>query len=57
MRVGRAIEATQWPTWYPNSKEVDIQRGDPVLRDGTVFRWTTFRRAPYQLSDFLSSRI
>jgi hypothetical protein len=36
------IEATRWPTWYPNSKDVEIQRGDPVLRDGTVFRWTTF---------------
>jgi hypothetical protein len=36
------IEASRWPTWYPNSKDVEIQRGDPVLRDGTVFRWTTF---------------
>jgi hypothetical protein len=36
------IEASRWPTWYPNSKDVEIQGGDPVLRDGTVFRWTTF---------------
>ena len=36
------IEAASWPTWYPNSKNVEIQRGDPVLGDGTVFRWTTF---------------
>ena len=36
------IEASQWPTWYPNSKNVEIRGGDPVLRDGTVFRWTTF---------------
>jgi hypothetical protein len=36
------IEATRWPTWYPNSKDVEIQGGDPVLRDRTVFRWTTF---------------
>jgi uncharacterized protein YndB with AHSA1/START domain len=36
------IDASQWPTWYPNSKHVDIQGEDPVLRDGTVFRWTTF---------------
>src|SRR3984957_7552626 len=36
------IEASRWPTWYPNSKDVDIQGGDQVLRNGTVFRWTTF---------------
>jgi len=36
------IEASRWPTWYPNSKDVEILGGDPVLRDGTLFRWTTF---------------
>ena len=36
------IEASRWPTWYPNSKDVEVLGGDPVLRDGTVFRWTTF---------------
>jgi hypothetical protein len=36
------VDANNWPTWYPNSKDVQIQGGDPVLRDGTVFRWTTF---------------
>ena len=36
------IDAGQWPSWYPNSKDVRILGGDPVLRDGTVFRWTTF---------------
>jgi uncharacterized protein YndB with AHSA1/START domain len=36
------IDANRWPTWYPNSKDVEIQRGDLVLREGTVFRWTTF---------------
>ena len=36
------VDARQWPTWYPNSKDVVIQGGDPVLRNGTVFRWTTF---------------
>src|SRR6202050_1755377 len=25
------IDATRWPTWYPNPKDVDIQGGDPVL--------------------------
>jgi uncharacterized protein YndB with AHSA1/START domain len=36
------VDASQWPSWYPNSKDVQIQGGDTVLRDGTVFRWTTF---------------
>src|ERR1700733_2577171 len=36
------IQASRWPTWYPNSKNVEIQGGDSLLRDGTVFRWTTF---------------
>jgi uncharacterized protein YndB with AHSA1/START domain len=36
------IEASRWPSWYPNAKDVEVQGGDPVLRDGTVFRWTTF---------------
>jgi hypothetical protein len=35
------IDAAKWPEWYPNSKEVKIN-GDSVLKDGTVFRWTTF---------------
>jgi Polyketide cyclase / dehydrase and lipid transport len=35
------IDATKWPEWYPNSKEVKIT-GDTVLKDGAVFRWTTF---------------
>ena len=34
------IDAAKWPEWYPNSKEVKIS-GDTMLRDGTVFRWTT----------------
>jgi hypothetical protein len=36
------IDAKRWPIWYPNSKAVEIPGHDPVLRDGTVFRWTTF---------------
>ena len=36
------VDANQWPTWYPNSKDVHIQGGDTLLEDGTVFRWTTF---------------
>jgi len=37
----RIIDAGKWPEWYPNAKEVKIT-GDNVLKDGTVFRWTTF---------------
>ena len=32
------IDASRWPAWYPNSKDIRIQGEDPVLRDGTVFR-------------------
>jgi Polyketide cyclase / dehydrase and lipid transport len=39
---GHIINVNQWPTWYPNSKDVEIRGEDPVLRNGTVFRWTTF---------------
>jgi uncharacterized protein YndB with AHSA1/START domain len=35
------IDATKWPQWYPNSKDVRIDGGD-VLKAGTVFHWTTF---------------
>jgi hypothetical protein len=36
------VNADEWPSWYPNSKDVAILGGDPVLQNGTVFRWTTF---------------
>jgi uncharacterized protein YndB with AHSA1/START domain len=37
------IEASKWPEWYPNSRDVRIVNdSSSVLRDGTVFRWTTF---------------
>src|SRR5271167_1392032 len=36
------VDASQWPTWYPNSKDVRIQGGERLLGSGTVFRWTTF---------------
>jgi len=51
------IEASRWPTWYPNSKDVEIQGGDPVLRDGTVFRWTTFGLAiESKVHEFVSNQ-
>ncbi len=37
------IEASKWPEWYPNSRDVRlVNDSSSVLRDGTVFRWTTF---------------
>ncbi len=27
------------PTWYRNSKDVEIQGGDPVLRDVATLKW------------------
>jgi uncharacterized protein YndB with AHSA1/START domain len=43
-RVWRHIvEATKWPEWYPNSKNVQILGDqDSVLKSGSAFRWTTF---------------
>lgn len=35
------VDATKWPEWYPNSKDVRIVEGTQ-LAQGTVFRWTTF---------------
>jgi hypothetical protein len=42
-RVWRQIvEATRWPEWYPNSKNVQILGGQgSVLKSDSVFRWTT----------------
>jgi uncharacterized protein YndB with AHSA1/START domain len=38
---GHIIDATKWPQWYPNSKDVRIDGGD-ILKADTVFHWTTF---------------
>jgi hypothetical protein len=36
------IDATKWPQWYPNSKDVRIIGDGAVLAADTVFRWNTF---------------
>ena len=36
------IDASKWPDWYPNSKDVRIISGGTALTDDAVFRWTTF---------------
>jgi hypothetical protein len=38
------VEATEWPHWYPNSSGVEVLGdGGSVLKDNSIFRWTTFR--------------
>ena len=36
------VDASQWPAWYPNSRDVQLLGGDKQLHDGSRFRWTTF---------------
>jgi hypothetical protein len=36
------VDATTWPSWYPNSKSVQITGGASKLDSGSVFRWQTF---------------
>jgi hypothetical protein len=36
------IQAPKWPEWYPNSSQVRISGGGAVLKEGTIFHWTTF---------------
>jgi uncharacterized protein YndB with AHSA1/START domain len=36
------IDATRWPEWYPNSKDVHLLNGAKVLGADTTWRWTTF---------------
>ena len=40
---GHIIDATKWPEWYPNSKDVRIiANAEGVLGADTIFRWRTF---------------
>jgi uncharacterized protein YndB with AHSA1/START domain len=36
------VDATSWPTWYPNSRNIRILGGDRLLKKHSVFRWQTF---------------
>lgn len=36
------VDATRWPQWYANSKNVEIAGGGNVLASDSVFHWTTF---------------
>ncbi|MFI6130672.1 SRPBCC family protein [Micromonospora sp. NPDC051141] len=38
----RLVDATAWPSWYPNARRV-VVTGAPVLGPGVEFRWTTLR--------------
>lgn len=40
---GHIADATRWPEWYPNSKNVRIlSGGDTTLTAASVFSWATF---------------
>jgi len=36
------IDASNWPHWYPNSKDVQLLNGAKVLGPDVRWRWTTF---------------
>jgi len=36
------VDASQWPTWYSNSADVQIEGGHDTLAQGVSFRWKTF---------------
>jgi hypothetical protein len=36
------INASQWPSWYSNSKNVRIEGGQSKLAPGVTFEWETF---------------
>jgi uncharacterized protein YndB with AHSA1/START domain len=36
------VDASQWPTWYSNSADVQIDGGYKELAQGVSFRWKTF---------------
>ena len=38
----RIVDATKWPEWYPNSKDVHLLNGAKILGADTTWRWTTF---------------
>lgn len=36
------VRAPQWPSWYPNARDVRLVNGEHELTAGAVFRWSTF---------------
>ncbi len=39
------VRAPDWPSWYPNSRDVRLVGGGEELRSGSLFRWSTFGAA------------
>ncbi|AFM12920.1 SRPBCC domain-containing protein [Turneriella parva] len=35
------IDATRWPEWYEGAENVQIQNGQSLLQDDSVFTWST----------------
>jgi hypothetical protein len=38
----RLVRATEWPAFYQNAKQVELDGGGQELQQGTSFHWTTF---------------
>jgi uncharacterized protein YndB with AHSA1/START domain len=36
------VDASRWPQWYANAKDVEIVGGGKTLASDSVFHWTTF---------------
>jgi uncharacterized protein YndB with AHSA1/START domain len=36
------VRADLWPSWYPNSQNVEVEHGAEGLQLGSRFRWKTF---------------
>ena len=36
------VDATAWPEWYSNARDVEIHDGADVLASDSTFTWTTF---------------
>jgi uncharacterized protein YndB with AHSA1/START domain len=50
-------QATQWPSWYPNSGGIQIQGGGDALGPHSKFAWTTFgTRQNSQVTQYVPSQ-
>jgi hypothetical protein len=41
-RMERSLEASRWPEFYGNVKDIELEGGGSELRRGARFHWTTF---------------
>jgi hypothetical protein len=51
------IRAADWPSYYGNAKDIEIEGGGPDLALGTKFHWTTFGvRVHTTIEEFVLNR-